>query len=110
MEEELKSVLCSPQTISLVSLMAANVLLAIIAALKDNTFSFRNLGDFVPNRFLPLVVYIVIAFLSRISNEWVAVVVTVYAGLVAMYSAAILAAVKSITGIEIPNVITDKKK
>ena len=110
MQEICKSILCSAQTVALVALMTANVILAIIAAIKDKTFSFRNIGDFVPNRLLPMLAYVVIAILAKITDGWTPVVVAVYAGLVAMYSAAILDAVKSITGINIPNVITDKKK
>ncbi len=98
-----------PEVMALVALMAANVILAIIAAIKNHEFSFRNLGDFIPNRLMPLLSYLVLAALARYALEWEAAAVTVYAGLVAMYVAGIAAAVKSITGIALPDSFTERR-
>ncbi len=98
-----------PEVIALVALMAANVILSIIAAIKNHEFSFRNLGDFIPHRLMPMLSYLVLAVLARYVPEWVAAAVTVYAGLIAMYGAGIAAAVKSITGVNIPDSFTERR-
>jgi len=96
------------EVIGLIALMIANVLLSICAAVKNNAFSFRNLGDFIPKRLLPLVAYLLVAVLARVSGGWTAAVIAIYAGLVAMYGAGICAAVKSLTGVSIPNIFSEK--
>ncbi len=98
-----------PEVIALVALMAANVILSVVAAIKNHEFSFRNLGDFIPNRLMPLLAYLVLAALARYVPAWAAAAVTVYAGLIAMYGAGIAAAVKSITGIDIPDSFTERR-
>lgn len=98
-----------PEIIALVSLMTANVVLSILAAIKNNEFCFRKLGDFVTTRFLPLVGYLVVAGLASAVGDWAVAAVAVYIGLVAMYGAGIAAALKALTGISIPNVFTEKK-
>ena len=105
-------VVTGPLVTSLVVLMVANILLAIVAAIKEGTFSFRNLGDFVPNRLLPLVAYVILAVLARLVDGWQALAVATYAGLVSMYAAGILSAIKRIFNgnIPIPQVLTDKKE
>lgn len=109
MELIIKEVICGAQTIALVSLMAADVILAIIAAIKTGKFTFRSLGDFVPNRVLPLLAYIVIGSLAKLTDGWAPVAVSVYVGLVAMYSTAILTAVREITGVDIPDMLVKKR-
>ncbi len=105
----LKDLVSGPEVIALVALMAANVILSIIAAIKNREFSFRNLGDFIPNRLMPMLAYLVLALLAACVPEWTAAAVAVYAGLVAMYGAGIAAAVKSITGIAIPDSFTERR-
>lgn len=95
--------------IGLVALMAANIILSIVAAIKKGVFSFRNLGDFVPKRLMPFIAYLVIAALASVSDQYVAAQVAVYAVLVALYGAGIAAAVKSLTGISIPNIFSEKR-
>ena len=97
------------EVIALLALCAANVILSIIAAVCKNEFSFRNLGDFIPKRVMPLIVYLVLASLARFTDGWGAAVIAVYAGLVALYGAGIAAAVKSLTGIKIPNIFSEKR-
>lgn len=99
-----------PEIIALVSMMTANVVLSVLAAIKNNEFCFRKLGDFVTTRFLPLVGYLVVAGLAKVVGDWTIAAVAVYVGIVAMYSAGILAALKALTGISIPNVFTEKRK
>lgn len=98
-----------PEIIALVSMMTANVVLSILAAIKNNEFCFRKLGDFVTTRFLPLLSYLVVAGLASVVGDWAVAAVAVYITLVAMYSAGILAALKALTGISIPGVFTEKK-
>lgn len=103
-------IITGPEMVALISLMAANILLAIIAAISKGTFSFRNLGDFIPNRVVPLIAYVIVGMLAQVVGEWTAVVIAVYAGLVALYSAGILASLKSLTGLNIPDIFSEKKK
>jgi len=103
-------VVTGPAIIALIGLMAANIALSIIAAISKGEFSFRNLGDFVLTRVLPLVTYIIVALLAEIVDGWTAAVVTVYAALVALYGAGIAAAVKALTGVNIPAIFTEKRK
>lgn len=103
-------VVTGPAIVALVGLMVANVALSIIAAISKGEFSFRNLGDFVLTRVLPLITYVIVAFLAEIVDGWAVAVVAVYAGLVALYGAGIIAAVKALTGINIPNVFTEKRE
>ena len=99
-----------PEMIALVALLAANLALSIIAAISKGAFSFRNLGDFVSTRVVPLIAYVIVAMLAQAVGEWTAVVIAVYAGLVALYSAGILTALKSLTGLNIPDIFSEKKK
>lgn len=105
----LMGILTGAETIALVALMAANVLLSIIAAIQKNVFSFRNLGDFVTTKIWPLLAYIIVAMLTQVIGEWAAVAIAVYAGLVALYSTGILAALKSLTGLNIPTILSERK-
>ena len=98
-----------PEVIALVALMVANVVLSIIAAIHKNIFSFRNLGDFVHTRLWPFLGYLVVAALGEFVEGWTAAVIAVYVGLVAMYGTGIVAAIKSLTGIQIPNIFSEKK-
>jgi len=110
MESALIQVVTGANSISLIALMSANILLSVIAAIKNGVFSFRNFGDFVPKRILPYIAWVVVAVLAKVVGEWEGVAVTIYAGLIAMYSTGILAAIKSLTGISIPEVFSEKKK
>jgi hypothetical protein len=94
----------------LVALLAANLVLSVLASLVKGTFTLRKVADFIPNRLVPLVGYLVIASLADLVGGWAAVAAATYAGLVALYSAGILAAIKSITGMKLPDVITEKDK
>lgn len=105
----LLEVISGPEVIALVSLMAANVILSIVAAIVKGEFTFRNLGDFVGTRVAPLIAYIVMALLAEVLDDWTAAAVAVYAGLVALYGAGIAAAIKSLTGVNIPKVFTEKR-
>lgn len=98
-----------PAMIALVALMVANILLSVIAALAKGTFTFRNLGDFVPKRLLPLIGYFIVAPLAGFVDDMAAVAIAMYAGLVTLYTTGILAAIKSLTGLKIPNVLSDKR-
>jgi len=109
MEELLVEVLASGTMIALVALMLGNVLLSVIAAIAKKTFSFRNLGDFGLTRVLPMIGYIVMAILSNFADSLVAIEVATYAGLIALYSTGIIAALKSLTGINIPDILSEKK-
>ena len=103
-------IITGPEMIALIALMAANIALSIIAAISKGVFSFRNVGDFIPNRVVPLIGYVIVAMLAQVVGEWTAVVIGVYAGLVALYSAGILAALKSLTGLNLPDLFSEKKK
>ncbi len=104
-------VVTGPLVTTLVALMVANILLAIVAAIKEGTFSFRNLGDFIPNRLLPLIAYVVLAALAKLVEGWQALAIAVYAGLLSMYGAGILSAIKKIFGdMPIPQMLTEKKE
>ncbi len=103
-------VITGAEIIALVALMVANVILSIIAAIAKGEFSFRNLGDFVDTRVMPLIAYMVVALLAEVADGWTAAAVAVYAGLVALYGAGIAAAVKSLTGVGIPDIFTEKRK
>jgi len=103
-------VITGPEIIALVALMAANVILSIIAAIAKGEFNFRNLGDFVGTRVVPLIAYVVVALLAEALDDWTAAAIAVYAGLVALYGAGIAAAIKALTGVSIPNVFTEKRK
>jgi len=103
-------VITGPEIIALVALMAVNVILSITAAIAKGEFSFRNLGDFVGTRVVPLIAYLVVALLAEALGDWTAAAIAVYAGLVALYGAGIAAAIKALTGVSIPNVFTEKRK
>lgn len=103
-------VITGPEIIALIALMAVNVILSIIAAIAKGEFSFRNLGDFIGTRVVPLIAYVVVAMLAQVLDDWMPAALAVYAGLVALYGAGIAAAVKALTGIDIPNVFTEKRK
>jgi len=103
-------VITGPEIIALVALMGVNVILSIIAAIVKREFSFRNLGDFVGTRVVPLIAYIVVALLAEAIGDWTPAAIAVYAGLVALYGAGIAAAVKALTGVNIPNILTEKRK
>ena len=98
-----------PEVIGLIGLMMANVILSITASLYHKEFAFRNLGDFVLKRALPLVTYIALATISKFSAGWDVGAIAVYVGLVAMYGSGIAAAVKSLTGISIPNIFSERR-
>ncbi len=102
-------IVTGPEAIAIIALMAANVALSIIAAISKGVFSFRNLGDFVGTRVVPLIAYVIVGMLAQVVGEWTAVVIAVYAGLVALYSAGILAGLKSLTGLNIPDIFSEKK-
>ena len=99
-----------PEIIALVALMAVNVILSIIAAIAKGEFSFRNLGDFVGTRVVPLIAYVVVALLAEVLDDWTPAALAVYAGLVALNGAGIAAAIKSLTGVSIPSIFTEKRK
>ena len=103
-------VISGPEVVALISLMGVNVILSIVAAIVKGEFSFRNLGDFVGTRVAPLIAYIVMALLAEVLSDWTPAALAVYAGLVALYGAGIAAAIKSLTGVNIPNIFTEKKK
>ena len=103
-------VITGPAIIALMALMAVNVILSIVAAIAKGEFSFRNLGDFVGTRVVPLIAYVVVALLAEVLDDWTAAAIAVYAGLVALYGAGIAAAVKALTGVSIPDVFTKKRK
>lgn len=102
-------VITGPAIIALVALMGVNVTLSIIAAIAKGEFTFRNLGDFVGTRVVPLIAYVVVALLAEALDDWTAAAIAVYAGLVALYGAGIAAAIKSLTGVSIPNIFTEKR-
>lgn len=104
------NVITGPEIIALVALMAANVILSIIAAITKGEFSFRNLGDFVGTRVVPLIAYIVVAFLAEVLDDWTPAALTIYAGLVALYGSGIAAAIKALTKVNIPDIFTEKRK
>ena len=101
-------VIAGPEIIALVALMAVNVILSIIAAIAKGEFSFRNLGDFVGTRVVPLIAYLVVALLAEVLGDWAPVALAVYAGLVALYGAGIAAAIRSLTGVNIPSIFAEK--
>ncbi|KKK68062.1 hypothetical protein LCGC14_2947810, partial [marine sediment metagenome] len=68
--------------IGLIVLMTANIALSIIAAIKNGVFAFRNLGDFVPKRILPFIVYVIVAVLATGLDGYIAAKVAIYAALV----------------------------
>lgn len=108
MLEQILSSLLGADTIALVALIAANLALSIVAAIFNKVFTFRKLGDFVNTRILPFVVYLVIAGMAQVIPEAIVAQIALYAGLIAMYVAAILAAIKSITGLNIPSFLSEK--
>ncbi len=103
-------VITGPEIIALVALMGCNVILSIIAAIAKGEFTFRNLGDFVGTRVVPLIAYVVVALLAEALDDWTAAAIAVYAGLIALYGAGIAAAIKALTGVSIPTVFTEKRK
>ena len=109
MLEQIMEVLTGSEMIALTSLMAGNVILSIVAALVKKVFTFRKIGDFVGTKVGPLVVYIIVALFAEFSPDWAPLAVTAMAGLIAMYTAGILAAAKSL-GLPLPNIFTEKEK
>lgn len=109
MEQLILEAITGAEVIALTALMAVNILLSIIAAITKGEFSFRNLGDFVGTRVMPLLAYMVVALLAEVLDDWTPAAVAVYAGLIVLYSAGIAAAIKSLTGISIPNIFTEKR-
>jgi len=95
MIDQIVAVITGPEVIALVSMMAGNIILSIVAALTKKVFTLRKLGDFVGTRVGPLVVYIVVALFAEFSPDWAPLAVTAMAGLIAMYTAGVLAAAKS---------------
>ena len=108
MLEQILNSLLGADTIVLIALIVANLALSIVAAVQKKVFTFRKLGDFVNTRVLPFVAYLIVAGLAQVVTEAVVAQVAVYAGLIAMYVAAILAALKSITGLNIPSFLSEK--
>lgn len=109
MDAAIMQVITGPAIITLVGLMVANVALSVTAAVSKGEFEFRHLGDFVPTRVLPLLTYVLVAFLAEFVDGWTVAVVAVYAGLVALYGAGIAAAIKALTGVDIPDIFTEKR-
>lgn len=99
---EIIEVLKSAEMIALTALLGANVVLGIVAAFYTGSFELGKLGNFISQRVLPAIVYVVMAVLARFVDGYTAVAIAVYAGLVAMFGRGILTAIKDITGIEIP--------
>jgi len=97
-----------PEVIALVALMVANIVLALLAALKNGVFRLGNLADFIPKRLMPFFAYLIVVALAEFVKDYGAIAVVVYAGLVGLYSKGILAALKSLTGIQLPDIITKK--
>ena len=104
------AVLTGSQTIALISLLGANFLLALIAAIKDGSFNLAKLSDFIPRRIAPFLVYVVVAVLAEIITDFAAMAITVYVALAALYVKGVIAAIKSITGLPIPDNISEKLK
>ena len=57
---------------------------------------------------MPLIGYFVIAVLGQVIPSWAPAVIVIYAGLVALFGAGILAALNSM-GIKIPVIFTERK-
>lgn len=110
MELNIIEAVTGPEVIALLALLAANWVLSIVAALAKGVFTFARVADFITTRLLPLVAYLVVAALADFVSGWEAVVVATYAGLVALYSTGILRALKSLTGLKLPAIISEKDK
>lgn len=110
MENAIVAAISGPEIIALLALIAANLILSIVAALAKGVFTFRKLADFIPTRVMPLFGYLVVAALADIVDGWDAVAIAIYAGLAALYTAGILAGLKSLTGLKIPDVISEKDR
>jgi len=104
----LMQVATGPEVVALVALMLANVVLSICAAIQKKVFSFRNLGDFVGTRVTPLIAYFVVAVLAQVIPSWAPAAIVIYAGLVALYGAGILAALRSL-GLPVPVIFSERK-
>lgn len=105
----LANAVTGPEVVALVALMTANVVLSILAAIKNGKFTFRKVGDFAKTRILPLTAYIILNVMAQFIGGWMVAAGLVYAGLVAMYGTGILAAVKALTGVSIPRILTERE-
>ncbi|MBA7650298.1 hypothetical protein ES703_58101 [subsurface metagenome] len=101
-------IMTGPLMISLVALMAANILLSVMVAIYKGEFSFRKFPDFVPKRIGPLAIYVIVAVLAKIVGEWQGIAILIYAALISLYTTGIIAAIKSLTGWNIPNPLSEK--
>lgn len=107
MIDQIMAVITGSQMFALFALMIINVILSIAVAIAKGEFSFDELPKFIPNRVWPLIAYVMVALLAAFSSEWAPIAIAVYAGLVVLYTKGILAAVKSITGLQIPDILIE---
>lgn len=110
METAIVDAISGVEVIGLLALAAANFALSVTAALARGVFSFRKVANFIPTRLAPMVGYCVIAALANLMQGWAAVAVATYAGLVTLYGAGILAALRSLTGLRLPDSLTEKDR
>ena len=103
-------VLKSNQVVALVAMLGANLILALVAAIQQKVFNLSKLSDFIPKRVAPFLAYIVVAMLAEVVVDFVALAITVYIALAGLYVKGIISAIKSITGLSIPDSISEKLK
>ena len=108
--QALIDVVTGGQMVGLVALLVANMVLSIAAAIKNSMFMWGEFGNFVTTRIWPLIAWIVVAGLLGSTGEWAGIANLVYVGIIAIYTRGILAGLKSLTGLPIPDVISEKGK
>lgn len=108
-EQIILNAVVNPFSIGLLVLMAGNVILSVVAAIAKNTFEFSHLGDFVGTRLWPFIGYLITAILATMVDEMIALAAATGAAIFAVYMRGILAAIKSLTGANIPDVLTEKR-
>ena len=109
-EQAILEAVMGPVSMGLLILMAGNLILSIVAALKNGIFEIGHLGDFINTKFWPWVGYVLAAMLAVFDERLLAVAVATATGLTAIYLRGILAAFRSLTGIKIPDILTEKKR
>lgn len=107
MVNQLVAVLTGNEVIALMGLGVGNVVLSMIVALVKGVFTFDEFPRFILTRVAPLIAYIFVAVFAAFSFEWEPVRIAVLVGLIALYTKGILAAVRSLTGLPIPDILTE---
>ena len=94
----------------MLSLIAVDLLLGVILAIKNKEFNLQKLSDYLTTDVIPFIVYVALGFPAMLIPELATVLLAIGAGLIATETAMVLDKVSKLTGIPIPKVLVDPTK